>query len=303
MKVLVTGATGFIGSHVVRIAIKEGHEVFVAHQSGTDTWRIKDLLSLLNLIPGDLPANENLISSLERIRPELCIHMAWYAEPGKYLTAPENVFLVGASLELAYRLAQLGCRRFIGMGTCIEYDTRFGYLSEDTPTRPDSLYAASKFAVQTVLARLSEGMGMESAWVRLFYLYGPFEDSRRLVPTIVRSLLSGNPVTITAGNLVRDFLHVEDVAAAIWAVACSNVTGAVNVGSGKPVSIKEVAMTAGNLIGRPELIKVGETPSGTSEPPFICAIPTRLKTNTDWSPRYDLESGLRQTITWWQSQE
>jgi len=301
MKVLVTGATGFIGSHVVRIAVKEGHEVYVAHQSGTDTWRIKDVLSQIELIPGDLPANESLISFLERIRPELCIHMAWYAEPGRYLTAPENVSLVGASLDLASRLAQLGCRRFVGMGTCLEYDTRFEYLSEDTPTRPESLYAASKLAVQIVLARLAKGTGMESAWVRLFYLYGPFEDSRRLVPTIVRSLLSGEPVTITAGDLIRDFLHVEDVAAAIWAVACSNATGPVNVGSGKPVSVKEVAMMTGNLIARAELITVGRTPSGTSEPPFICANPGRLKTYTGWSPRYDLEAGLRQTITWWQS--
>ena len=301
MRVLLTGATGFIGSHVARLLVSEGCEVHTVVRESSDLWRINDIVPLLRLVRCDLLASDELDVYLERIQPDLCIHLAWYAVPGKYLTSVENLSLLNASLRLAARLAGLGCKRFIGLGTCIEYDTSLGYLSEESPTRPCNLYAASKLALQTVLNQLTHITGMEVAWPRIFYLYGPFEDERRLVPSVICSLLRNQLVRVTKGEQIRDYLHVEDVAAAIWAVARSNLSGPVNIGSGEPIAVRDIVTNIGAILSRPELIALGVLPYSVSEPMFICANNRRLTENTTWAPRYELEQGLRHTVEWWQT--
>ena len=301
MKVLITGATGFIGSHVARLLVSEGCEVYAVVRESSDLWRINDIVPVLRLVRCDLLAFGELDVHLERIQPDLCIHLAWYAVPGKYLTSLENLSLLNASLRLAARLAGLGCKRFIGIGTCIEYDTSLGYLSEESPTKPCNLYAASKLALQIVLNQLANITGMEVAWPRIFYLYGPFEDERRLVPSVICSLLRNQVVKVTKGEQIRDFLHVEDVAAAIWAVARSELSGPVNIGSGKPVTVRDIVTKIGTILDRPELITLGALPYNASDPMFICANNRRLTENTSWVPRYDLEQGLRHTVEWWRA--
>lgn len=298
-RVLLTGATGFIGSHVARLLVSEGCKVHAVVRENSDLWRINEIAPQLHLVSCDLLEPDELNAHLERIRPDLVIHLAWYAVPGKYLAARENLSLLEASLHLASRLADLGCKRFIGIGTCFEYDTNLGYLSEESPTRPGSLYAASKLAVQLILEQLAEITGMEVAWLRLFYQYGPFEDERRLVPSVICSLLRSQQAKVTKGEQIRDFLHVEDVAQAIWAVARSSLSGPVNIGSGKPVTVREIATRIGAILDRPDLIALGARPYSASDPMFICANNHRLTENTAWTPQHDLERGLRHTIEWW----
>jgi len=301
MKVLITGATGFIGSHVARLLVTESCEVYAVVRESSDLWRINDIVPLLHLVRCDLLAFDELDPHLERIQPDLCIHVAWYAVPGQYLTTRENLSVLKASLHLASRLVDLGCKRFVGVGTCFEYDTSLGYLSEKTPNRPHTLYAASKLALQIVLEQLANVTGMEVAWLRLFYQYGPFEHGQRLVPSVICSLLSNQIAKVTKGEQIRDFLHVEDVAQAIWTIAQSDVSGPVNIGSGQPVSVRDVVTKIGDILNRPELIAFGALPSSASDPMFICADNRRLVESTTWVPRYDLEQGLRQTIEWWQA--
>ena len=300
MKVFITGATGFIGSHVTRLLLSDGCEVHALVRESSDLWRINDVVPSLRLVRCDLLAFDALHAHLERIQPDVCIHLAWYAVPGKYLTSLENLSLLNASLHLASRLASLGCQRFVGIGTCFEYDTRLGYLSETSPTRPRNLYAASKLALQVVLEQLANTTGMEVAWLRLFYQYGPFENERRLVPSVICSLLRHQVAKVTQGEQIRDFLHVEDVAAAIWAVAQSDLSGAVNIGSGKPIAVRDIVTQIGAILNRPELIAPGVLPYNPSDPMFICANNRRLTENTTWVPRHDLEQGLQHTIVWWQ---
>ena len=144
MKVLLTGATGFIGSHLARLLVREGHEICSLIREGSDLWRISDIVPMLRQVRGDLLRPDQWDVTIEQLQPEACIHCAWYAVPGKYLHAEENLSLLNASIDLSLRLANAGCKRFVGMGTCFEYDTSLGYLAETTATKPRSLYAASK---------------------------------------------------------------------------------------------------------------------------------------------------------------
>ena len=129
---------------------------------------------------------------------------------------------------------------------------------------------------------------------------GLFEDKQRLVPSIICSLLRNQMARVTKGEQIRDFLHVEDVAAAIWAVARSDLSGPVNIGSGKPVALRDIVTKIGAILDRPDLIVLGTLPYDASDPMFICANNRRLTEHTTWVPRYDLDQGLRHTVEWWQ---
>lgn len=301
MKILLTGAAGFIGSHVARLLVQTDCEVYALVRESSDLWRIKDITSRLHLVRADLAAHDNVKAELAKIRPDICLHLAWYVVPGRYQTAYENMNLLTDSLHLASQLASLDCKRFVGVGTCFEYDIGSDYLSEISPVKPRTLYAASKLALYTVLEQLGKLTGMEVAWPRLFYLYGPFEPEQRLVPSVITSLLRNQVAKVTKGEQVRDSLHVEDIATAIWAVAQSNLTDPVNIGSGKPVTVREVIQEVAEIMDKPGLIEYGGLPYDPSDPMFVCADSHHLTENTDWVPKYDLEQGLRQTIEWWKA--
>lgn len=297
--VLITGATGFIGSRLTARLVEQGREVWALIRPGSDTGRIRELLPALRIISGQLGRPEAWNLGAEEKVPPLCVHLAWYAEPGRYLDGIENLELLHDSLKMAQFVAARGCRRLVAAGTSYEYDTTFGTLAEATPTRPNCLYAAAKLSLFQLLSHLLPRWGMELAWARLFNPYGPGEDSRRLVPSLILALLEDREAPLTGGEQVRDFLHVDDLAAALAEVAQGNLQGPVNIGSGKPLAVKELAASLGRLLGKQKLLKFGALPYRPGEPGFVVADITRLKENTSWAPRFDLESGLADAVNWW----
>lgn len=298
---LITGASGFIGSHVARLLVREGVELHALVREGSTLERVADVVGDMRLVRADVRDAAEVERHVARITPEACIHAAWYAIPGEYLHADENLPLVAATAALASALARSGCRRLVGLGTCLEYDTRAATLSESTPTRPASMYAASKLAAFLLAEQVGARNGMEVAWARLFYQYGPFEEDRRLVPTVIGALVRGEEARLTSGEQVRDFLHVDDVAAAIWAVARSGVTGPVNVGSGEPVTVRALVETIGSIFGRPDLLAFGALPDRPGDPPVVSADNRRLVEDCAWRRSRTHADGLRETVEWWRS--
>ena len=298
MKVLVTGANGFVGSQVARVLLQGGHEVRASVRPGSSRAAVEDLAPRIEWVPMDLfSADASTLAGLAR-GVDRCIHLAWYAVPGKYLAASENVACVAGSLRLLEALATEGCRRAVFVGSCFEYDFEPGTLTETGPVRPQSLYAASKLATSLMGEQLARLRGIGFAWARLFYLYGPFEDGRRLVPAVIDSLLNGKSVDVTKGTQIRDFLHVADVGAALAAIALSDLTGVVNVGSGRRVTVREIVATIESQIGQEGLVRFGARPENPTDPPVVVADNRRLVEGTGWSAAYDLAGGLRQTIEW-----
>jgi nucleoside-diphosphate-sugar epimerase len=259
--------------------------------------RLRAVRDELCVLEGDLADIAALRSALRESRPACCIHCAWYAEPGRYLHASENIQCLSESLALLRELIAVGCRQVIMVGSCAEYETDAGFLQEDGATRPVTLYGAAKLALGLVGAQLAQQAAINFAWARLFYLYGPEEDERRLVPALIKALSHGQPFPATPGEQVRDYLHVADVASALLTLANHNGTGTYNIASGLPVTVRQLAETVGELVGRPQLIRFGAVPYRDWEPPFICGDSRRLRA-LGWSPR-TLRVGLEQTVEWW----
>jgi nucleoside-diphosphate-sugar epimerase len=297
--VLVTGATGFVGSQVVRQLLASDVEVAALVRPGSDRRRLEGINGGIRLLEADLQDSEAVAKCLARSRPAACIHAAWYAEPGKYLVAPENLDSLQASLGLLEELARAGCEHVVGVGTCFEYQMASTPLREDSPTNPTTLYAASKLAFSLVAGQRLAQLGIRLAWARLFYIYGPFEDSRRLVPAAISALSDGRDFATTSGEQVRDYMHIADVASGLCALSREQLAGAFNVCSGEPVTIAGLMQNLGDLVGRPELIRLGAFPNREWDPVYVCGDNQKLRTQARWSPRYTLREGLAETIEWW----
>lgn len=298
MRVLVTGASGFIGSHVVRNLVANGHEVTAVARPDSSLARIADIEQRVDLVRW-IPAPESPAVFPEGLSADVCIHLAWYAVPGSYLTAPENIDSMVYSLRLLEALHAIACRHVVMIGTCAEYDTDVGYLREVGPTRPATLYAAAKLATALIGAQRASQLDIGFTWARIFYLYGPQEDPRRMLPSLIRAQLAGSEFEATAGDQVKDYLHVDDVASAICALALKQVAGTYNVCSGEPITVRQFMTMAAEIAGRPELIRFGAVRQRGWEPPFVCGDNQRLRATTGWAPRHALADGLADTIAWW----
>jgi nucleoside-diphosphate-sugar epimerase len=297
-RVLVTGASGFIGRHALVPLIEAGYEVHAvstrpppAEAPSNVTWHQSDLLA----DPGGVVA---------RVAPERLLHLAWYAEHGRFWAAPENIRWVEATLALVRSFAAAGGTRALLAGSCAEYEWGLpGPCVEGrTPLRPATLYGSAKHATREVVEAAAGLLGIAAAWGRIFFLYGPGEDPRRLVASVARALVNGERAPTSTGTQRRDFLHVADVGAAFAALVESEVLGAVNVASGEGRPLREVIEAIGREAGRPELLDIGALPSPAGDPDELVADVTRLREEVGFRPRIALAEGLAETVAWWRDQ-
>ena len=297
-RVLVTGAGGFIGRHCLPVLISNGFEVHAA-----DVFVPEEKRYGLHWHQVDLLDTKQTYELLATICPTHLLHFAWYAKPGEYWNSLENIRWVEGSLHLLRVFHMNGGKRVVMAGTCAEYDWRYGYFSEQvTPLVPLTLYGTCKNALQHLLKEFSIVTGLSSAWGRIFFLYGPHENPNRLVSSVILNLLQNKTALCSHGNLIRDFLHVQDVASAFVSLLESDVTGPVNIASGNPTAIKDVVNTIADKLNKRDLVRFKEGPSPLNEPGLLVAEVKRLNSEIGWKPGYDLDRGLEQTIDWWKDQ-
>ena len=293
MKLLVTGAAGFIGAHVVREALAAGHAPVAVVRPGSRTARLDEVADRCVIEDLDVGDRRGLAQVLRDHRPDAIVHLAWYAEPGRYRDAvEENLASLEATAGLLLAASEAGCGRVVLGGTCVE-----GAASD----RGRPIYDAAKRAAH----QLGEGFassGVAVACGHVFYLYGPLEDERRVLPTVVRSVLADRPIGTTTGTQTRDYLHVADVAAGFVTLAASDVLGGVDICSGTLVTLADVLRLIGDQTGRQELIRLGELGPPEDLGYTAAGDPAPLRA-LGWRPRHDLRTGLADTIAWWTARQ
>ena len=279
-KVLVTGATGLIGSYAVRQLLSAGHEVISVSRSGGSQGGV-----LL-----DLHDPESVNALLSAQRPEYLLHLAWDVTPG-YLSKPENLDWVVSSLMLLKCFAMNGGRRAVFTGTCFEYDDKYGFFSEDvTPLKPGSLYAAAKISLGQFAAEYAKNRGLSFAWGRVFFLYGRGEKPERIVPYILSCLKRGEKPALKFPHIMRDYMHASDIAGGLAALTLHDFCGAVNIASGRAVELCEIVSKAAEVIGC--TVPEYEEPGSNDIAPLILADTRRLNDVIGFRPKISWEEGL-----------
>lgn len=274
--VLLTGATGFVGTQVLcALAAQDVRVRLVLRGMVAAEW-------------ADSPAIESIVTTPDLFAQssdwwaEVCagvdtvVHVAWYAEPGVYLQSPKNLDCLAGTLALAQGAARARVRRFCGVGTCFEYELSAGVLSVDTPLRPTTPYAGAKAAAFQALSTWLPAQQVEFVWCRPFYLFGEGEDARRLVPYLRKTLAAGEAALLTSGRQIRDFLDVREAGHRVAQAALGGVQGPVNIASGTPVTVRQLAEQIADEYGRRDLLRFGAREDNLVDPPCVVGIPSKV---------------------------
>ena len=307
-RVLVSGAGGFIGRWSVPALHGLGYEVH-AVRSRTGQVRCAQL-SEAHIHIADLLDDRAIDELLKTVGPTHLLHFAWIATPGVYRTSGDNYRWLASSQHLLRAFRAQGGERAVLAGSCAEYDwsrvsvchERSSPLATDAAVKPTP-YAECKIALQRFLADYSRDSGFSSAWGRIFFQFGPDEDPRRLVPSVICNLLANREAPCSHGRQVRSYLHVADVGAAFAAVLDSRFEGPVNIGSGERISIAELIYGIARQIGRADLVRLGAIEAPAGEPAVLVPDLDRLHREVAFRPRYGLNDGLADTIAWWRQRQ
>jgi nucleoside-diphosphate-sugar epimerase len=287
MRILLTGATGFIGREIVRPLLATGAEVYTLgrrdpHVRGVSHHPV-DLLGVADF------------GAVRDIGATHLVHLAWHPERN-FWTAPENIDWAAASLRLVRAFVAGGGRRVVVAGSCAEYAWRAEPLDETaSPLAPTTLYGTAKASLHAVLAAAAPGLGLSLAWPRIFFPYGPHERPQRLLGTLLDAMRRNEVARFSAGTQRRDFIHVEDAAAAIAAILVAPVEGAVNVASGTAVAVRGFVAIAAAAAGMTDRVAFSSAPLPASEPPVIEGKVERLAT-IGFRPRFTLADGLADAV-------
>lgn len=294
-KVIVTGAAGFVGRQTLEPLLEHGYEVHAL-----------DRLDLHGEYPQvhwhrlDLSNKAEVNSLLTEIKADSMLHLAWFTRHGEYWSSNENFKSLLDSYALLQSFAANGGKRVVMAGTCAEYAWNRGICNElSSATLPTTVYGQCKLAMCNLLQAFAQTHGLSAAWGRLFFLFGPFENEKRFVASLIKNLLSGQEAPCSHGNQMRDFLSTSDAGAAFAALLAAEVTGAVNI-AGQQITLKKVAYLLEELCSRPGAVKFGQIATAADEPLSIVADTGRLNDEVGWRPTLGIEERLAQTVEWWQ---
>lgn len=287
MRVLLTGGSGFLGRHMLDALRRHGIETVTAGRNRPQRAE--------HFIAADLLDASDLASLVREAGATHLLHLAWYAEHGKYWTSPLNLHWADATARLAEAFCEAGGKKLVIAGTCAEYDWSHGICLEDTtPLEPATLYGAAKDAARRLMMAVCRQHGMPCAWGRIFLPFGPGESGQRLIPSLI-DVFDGKraPFGVNAGAC-RDFLHASDVAEG-FVTLLHRGEGAFNISSGEPMKLADLVTLLAEMMDADPRAVLGLPGARPGEPPLLIGDNTKLRA-LGWEKRTALREGLQGMI-------
>ena len=301
-RILVTGAAGFLGSHLVPRLIDGGAEVCALDLPAARHWSLTERSGIAAAVRADVrtladTAHDDALGAIDTV-----IHLAAAGVIGEVTNFRE---LVSANIDgtMAVLLAaQRSGARLIYCGSCFEYGSGAAW-TEDALPAPTSEYGAAKAAGWLIAQAFARRTGLEIVSLRPFTMYGPLEPPGRLIPSVVRHALAGRPIDLTAGDQVRDFVYVEDVADAFVVATTTDaaVGGTFNVCSGSAVTVRDIVQRILQQTGSTAPARFGVLPYRPTELPVLSGDTSRAERILGWRARVSLDEGLARTIDWFRA--
>jgi len=298
MKVMVTGAGGFVGAAFVARALSVGHDVVAMVRPFGNLQRLT--ASRVEIVYADMTNTSEVKSVMQQHRPEAIVHAAWSgvsnASRNERSQLTDNMAAILALMDAA---AATGVRKFVGIGSQAEYGLISGRIGETALPAPTSLYGATKVAVQVLAGQLCADTGIDFAWLRLFSTYGPCDNPSWLIPSMVEALLDAKRPRTTEGRQLWDYLFIDDVGDAIRAVVESKqAVGVLNLGSGMPVSIRSIIEQVRDIAAPGLPLVFGEIPYKADQIWHMEADIGKLTRLSGFRPKVTLTDGLSRTVAW-----
>ena len=288
--ILVTGASGFLGHFCLEQLIKSNCVIHAVNRHGDGPNSSRVWWHGLDLRDPD--AASVLIRT---VRPTHLLHVAWIATPGRFWQDPDNLNWLKGGISLLCAFGHYGGQRFVGVGSCAEYDWKQSrFVEDETPLLPNTLYGNVKVSMAFAAASVAMRYGFSAAWGRVFLPYGPSDTPGRLVPTVINSLVAGEPIELTMGTQERDFIFAPDAANLLVTLLACDLNGFFNIGTGRGTTVRQVVESLADRLGGRELLKFGVLKN--NEPPRLVADIQKVFGRLGWLAPTTLEKGLDMVI-------
>ena len=303
-RVLVTGAHGFIGSHLTAALLEQGYQVAILKRDGSDLRRIGHLLDRVTPLTADLRDPDQVLRAVRSGAPDAILHLAAYYAVEH---SPEQIGVmvdtnVKGVMGLLDAARLLKTPLFVNTSTCTVYREKETPLAETDPVGPQNLYDLTKLQAEEACRFFRDRFDVPSVSLRIFPPYGPGDNERRLIPSAIRKLLAGESPALTTGMQRWDFVHVRDIVAAYLAVLSHPDQalrgGILNVATGDPKTVREVVERIRTLLGSGQELRWGEIPHRRNEIWLNSGSPAKIRTMLGWEPQVSLEQGLGETVAW-----
>ncbi|MEH7108866.1 NAD-dependent epimerase/dehydratase family protein [Bacillus sp. JJ1764] len=303
-RVLITGANGFIGSHVVQRMVQEKALVSVIVRESSDLWRIEELKKDIDIHLVDLRDTLSIDKCVKQIKPDFIFHVGAYGVDSRqkdyHIAASTNII---GTMNLLNSVKDIGCKKFINVGTCMEYGDKTEIIQENSCLKPDSIYGSTKASASIIAHQIAAENNINLVTLRPFGIFGEKEGSHKFFPYIILSILEGKEVNLTPCEQYRDYCYIENIMDGfVLAAKNEDIKNEIfNIGSGEIFKLKHFVDIIYKEVGLKNQPNYGALPYRTNEVWRQQPDTTKIKSLLNWQPKVSLEKGIKRTINWYQA--